>query len=77
MAIQHHIVRALREHLGLTQAAFGEPLGLSAVRVCQIEKGSGIAAATALRIHDEYGRGMAGAGISLEDLLRNASESAA
>ena len=70
---RHHIVRSLRERLELTQAEFGDPIGLSAVRVCQIEKSEGIAGETALRILDEYRREMAGAGISLEDLIRNSA----
>lgn len=73
---EYHPIRRLRLSLGMTQAEFGARVGLSAVRVCQIETSGAIGAENALRIADEYRREMKRGGLTLENLLRK-SESAA
>ena len=61
----------LRATLGLTQTELGDVIGLSAGRVCQIEKGRGsLGNESLLELTDNYRVEIARLGLTCEDFLR-------
>ena len=61
----------LRATLGLTQTELGNVIGLSAGRVCQIEKGRGsLGNESLLELTHHYRVEIARLGLTLEDFLR-------
>lgn len=72
------VLRQFRESLGLNQREFAEPASLNPVYVCQVETGQyNLGRDAALKILEAYRRELAESRITLEDLLRGESRSAA
>jgi len=64
-------LRRLREHLGITLAAFGQSTGIVPTHVSSYERGGKpIGFGVARRILDAYRREMAECNVELEDLQR-------
>ena len=60
----------LREALGVTQAELGKEIGVSGVRVCQLEKGDGtLKGEHLLRFMDRYRIDVARLGLRFEDFV--------
>lgn len=72
MGQQPHILAALRESAGLSQAELGRLIGVTESRVCQVEKGKGsFTSARWLRLVrlPEMARAMTAHGVGLGDLI--------
>lgn len=65
------LLRRFRETLGLTQGQMAEEAGLNSAYLCQLESDvTPIGHRSAMRLWNAYRKEFRGAGITLEDLLR-------
>ena len=65
------LLRRFRETLGLTQGQMAEEAGINSAYLCQLEADvTPIGHRSALKLWKAYRREFRGAGITLEDLLR-------